>query len=173
MNCPDCNVTLINEKQHGVEIPECPSCRGFFILEEALKKIEVNKDPFLEWLDPELWKHEQQYEAIHGERDCPSCRKSLHTLKYMHSDIEVDVCHECRAVWLEEGELEKILSYLEDKITTETVGQYLKELGHETVEVIKGEENLKGLSMVLKLLGYRFFSQFPAIEKLIQSLPKL
>ena len=173
MNCPVCTTELKNTKQHDVMVPTCSSCNGLFVLEEELKLIETKEDPFLRWLDPDLWKHEDKYEAKHGERSCPSCANHMHTLKYMRSNIEIEVCHECRAVWLEKGELEKILTYLEEKITNETVAEYFKELGSETLDVIKGKEDLKSLQTVLKLLGYRIFTQFPSIRRLIQSLPKM
>ena len=38
---------------------------------------------------------------------CPSCSTSLHMTE--RKGIEIDYCPECRGVWLDRGELDKIL----------------------------------------------------------------
>lgn len=38
---------------------------------------------------------------------CPNCNVSMSQLK--RSEIEVDMCPQCRGVWLDRGELEKLL----------------------------------------------------------------
>ena len=39
---------------------------------------------------------------------CPNCNTSMQSVK--RSDVELDMCPQCRGVWLDRGELEKILS---------------------------------------------------------------
>ena len=41
-------------------------------------------------------------------RWCPACTRTL-LLPKTHSGIEVDVCPNCRGIWLDAGELEHIL----------------------------------------------------------------
>ena len=38
---------------------------------------------------------------------CPNCNVSMQAVK--RSDVELDMCPSCRGVWLDRGELEKIL----------------------------------------------------------------
>ena len=38
---------------------------------------------------------------------CPKCGFDLHTLK--RGEVEIDTCFECKGVWLDEGELERVL----------------------------------------------------------------
>ncbi len=40
---------------------------------------------------------------------CPNCNVSMTSLKRF--DIEMDTCPQCRGVWLDRGELEKVLDY--------------------------------------------------------------
>ncbi len=39
---------------------------------------------------------------------CPSCQVPLITM--MRHDVEIDFCPECRGVWLDRGELDKIIA---------------------------------------------------------------
>lgn len=39
---------------------------------------------------------------------CPNCNTSMQSVK--RSGVELDMCPQCRGVWLDRGELEKILS---------------------------------------------------------------
>ena len=39
---------------------------------------------------------------------CPNCNVSMQNVK--RSDVELDMCPSCRGVWLDRGELEKLLT---------------------------------------------------------------
>lgn len=144
-----------------------------FILQEELKQIEKAEDPNLAWLDLELWRHHHQYEAIQGNLTCPSCQGPFHILHYPNSEVKISVCHACRAVWLNKKMLETLHLYLEKKLTSETITGYLKDIGHELHDLLKGKEHIKSLGIILKLLQYRIFAEFPSIKNLIQNLPKV
>ena len=38
---------------------------------------------------------------------CPNCQSNMQTLN--RADVECDMCPTCRGVWLDRGELEKII----------------------------------------------------------------
>lgn len=40
---------------------------------------------------------------------CPVCKEPLARTK--RHDVDIDVCRSCRGVWLDRGELEKIIAY--------------------------------------------------------------
>ena len=42
---------------------------------------------------------------------CPTC-KDVYLVMSDHQSIEIDCCPECRGVWLDRGELEKIIKCL-------------------------------------------------------------
>lgn len=44
---------------------------------------------------------------------CPSCNETL--LMTERNSIEIDYCPSCRGVWLDKGELDKMLEYAENK----------------------------------------------------------
>lgn len=173
MKCPSCAQDLIEKKHENFQILSCLQCSGMFIMREELKKIETSADPFLSWINFDLWKHHPSHDILHGDRYCPSCANNFHTLSYPDSDIRIDVCHPCQAVWINPDMLSRFHNYLEEKISNESIAEYVKDFGHELVEVIAGKEKARNLGILLKLLHFRIFAQWSFIEKLIESLPKL
>lgn len=44
---------------------------------------------------------------------CPHCNETLLMTERHH--IEIDYCPQCRGIWLDKGELDKMLDYVEEK----------------------------------------------------------
>lgn len=44
---------------------------------------------------------------------CPNCNETL--LMTERHNVEIDYCPSCRGVWLDKGELDKMLEYVENK----------------------------------------------------------
>ncbi len=44
---------------------------------------------------------------------CPNCNETL--LMTERHNVEIDYCPACRGVWLDKGELDKMLEYVENK----------------------------------------------------------
>lgn len=42
---------------------------------------------------------------------CPNCNETL--LMSVRNQVEIDYCPSCRGIWLDRGELDKIISYAE------------------------------------------------------------
>lgn len=173
MKCPSCSSALESKNLGGLKIQTCPSSHGMFILQEELKKIEEAKDPDLALFDLELWKHRDQYEAIPSHSSCPSCANTLHHINYPQSQVRIEVCHECRAVWLNDQMLKALHVYLEKRLSTETTGEFIRDASHEIAQIFRGKESPKTFNVILRLIKYRIFSEFPFIKNLIQSLPKV
>lgn len=47
---------------------------------------------------------------------CPNCNETL--LMTERNNIEIDYCPGCRGIWLDKGELDKMLEYAEQKHTS-------------------------------------------------------
>lgn len=43
---------------------------------------------------------------------CPNCEKGMQEIN--RNDVQIDVCPSCRGVWLDRGELEKLLSAVKE-----------------------------------------------------------
>lgn len=53
---------------------------------------------------------------------CPHCAETL--LMSQRNNIEIDYCPNCRGVWLDKGELDKLLEYTEQQYIPSPSGQY-------------------------------------------------
>ena len=51
---------------------------------------------------------------------CPNCNETLLMTERNH--IEIDYCPSCRGVWLDKGELDKMLDYADKKSSSSPTG---------------------------------------------------
>lgn len=92
----------------GVALARCPACHGAFAEHEALVAIEnaarrKRRGPSLE--DAARRAYDPPTEAI----ACPSCAGETTRREWsIGTMVFVDVCVECRGVWLDGGELEML-----------------------------------------------------------------
>lgn len=52
---------------------------------------------------------------------CPNCNVSMQSVN--RSDVELDMCPQCRGVWLDRGELEKVLGEVREARTDDAQGR--------------------------------------------------
>jgi hypothetical protein len=78
-------------------------------------------------------------------------------------------------VWLDRNELDKIISNLKEKINSETIPEYLRDLSGEVKELVTHPQHagieLRHVMIVMKLLEYRFLAQHPKIAEITSVLP--
>lgn len=175
MLCPHCNADLKVVVKKGVFVNECGGCGGQWLLKEKFAALRQKEDEFIKWLDLPLWKEDKHHKLSLSSRACPECSSNLYAVDYHGHDITLDICTKCAGVWLDKGELEKIIAYMEDQVTEETLDEFLKDLGHEAARFMKDDKDLisevKDMSMIMKLLEYRIFSKFPLLSQLASRVP--
>jgi uncharacterized protein len=100
--CPKCRKEKMRpETYEGVEIDRCPVCKGLFFdkgeLEELLAKDEGNVADTLSF--------SATSDAMDQVRaHCPRCDKDMDAVTGP-ADVRMDVCRQCRGVFLDQGEL--------------------------------------------------------------------
>ncbi|MDD5750423.1 MAG: zf-TFIIB domain-containing protein [Candidatus Pacebacteria bacterium] len=177
MNCPNCeNEKLKQAVFNNIGADYCPRCLGLWFEEDELRAAKDEKDKDFNWLDIDLWSDKTKFQLGAGRRACPEDSVPLYEVRYGDSDIRVDVCGQCRGVWLDRGEFKKIIGYLKDKGQDEMLNNYLANLASEAGEIFTGPEDLKeelaDFISVLKFLNYKLAIQHPYLSELIKSLPK-
>lgn len=55
---------------------------------------------------------------------CPNCTETL--LMSQRNNIEIDYCPKCRGVWLDKGELDNMLEYIDRQNMHAQTAQYFK-----------------------------------------------
>ena len=176
MKCPKCKLENLKEiKINGIKIDRCEHCGGLWFDRDELKIVRDHRDKNLSWLDFDLWKDENKLAVSGKSINCPRDEKPLFKIKCNSTDVMVDVCLECRGVWLDKDELDKIILALKEKINSETVPEYLNDLGGEVKELIVHPDQagieLRHIMILMKLLEYRFLAQHPKISEITSVLP--
>lgn len=176
MRCPKCEQSLEEFSIQGIGVERCKKCGGIWFGKDELKKIRDERDKNLSWLDFDLWSDANQLESEEGDFiSCPNDSKDLFKIKYGTSGVIVDVCLDCYGVWLDKGELDKILNKLEEKVNSETLPEYLKDLGEEIKELLfergNSKEEIRNIFILMKLIEYRLAAQHPRIAEITSVLP--
>jgi len=110
--CPSCK--KIQLKAHadsgtGLEIDVCPKCWGMWFdgdeLSRFLKSDRLKKRFFLseDVSSPQAI----GFTISSKQRACPRCRQPMS--EELYGDVSVDVCQKCRGIWLDDGELQRIV----------------------------------------------------------------
>ena len=160
MECPRCKVQLHPQKIDEVEVDECPSCWGIWFDCDELRQAKDVLDPDLNWVDFELWKHEDKFVARPDAAKCPHCRTPMCVLKYDPTDVEIHCCASCRGVWTDKDELVQIMATIGEELNGMASKEYLIKVFQEAVEIINGPESLasewQDFKQVLRLFQLRW-----------------
>lgn len=174
--CPICKKNLASAIFHATEVDYCPQCLGMFFEEDELRQAKDTRDKGLKWFDIDLWKDKGKFRITFGIRLCPECRLPLYEVYYGDSRIIVDVCNLCHGIWLDRGEFKKIMEYLKAGANWRLLNTYMKDFLGELWEIFTGPETIReeldDFLIILKLLNYKFATQYPKITRLIAGLPK-
>ena len=101
MNCPKCktiNLKKAKPKNSEITIDYCSKCKGIWFDEKELKRIasEAIKDLSV------------PSNSTKSQRLCPKCNKYLYEFNYPQTLVTIDMCKNCKGLWLDAGELKEI-----------------------------------------------------------------
>jgi Zn-finger nucleic acid-binding protein len=174
MKCPECETELETLQLDGLTLPSCPSCQGMWLDDDTFRMGKDLAEPNAVWLDFALWGDPERYIARESLRACPGCNQPMVQLEYGDTNVAVDHCDRCRAVWLDGGEFKGIIAALRDELSSMTSTEYLLASFDEAGDLITGPESRmsewKDLTAVLRLFSLRFSIDHPTLKRLLLSL---
>lgn len=116
LRCPGCpKVALrpVHDQDTGLEIDTCSECQGLWFDPGELRKFftsQTIKKQF--YLDDSVQSLQAVgYTISTKARACPRCRKAMK--ETLVSEVSVDICPECHGVWLDHGELKRLVKKYE------------------------------------------------------------
>ncbi|MCK5706115.1 MAG: zf-TFIIB domain-containing protein [Candidatus Aureabacteria bacterium] len=175
MKCPTCTNDLLKSKLDNFETGFCNACRGMWFDSFTFEEFKEVESPFSVLLDIDIWKDAKKHKVSPSTKTCPQCTKRLYKTEYSTSGIILDICPICQGIWFDRGELEKVISYIDKEISDETISALWGELGNEVKEFLIGQESIekeiKHVGLILKLMEYKVFSQFPVLQDIANSMP--
>ncbi len=168
MHCPKCKIDMNQKNIQGVQVDECLQCEGMWFEKDELREVKDHVDSDLNWMDFDIWKHPEKFKAKKQRYDCPNCSKPMNILDYDNTTVEIDYCSNCKGVWLDKNELQRIIDALEAELVTKSMGAYVKATLAEAKELLTGQESFlsewKDFMTVLRFLQYRLLSLSPKIH---------
>ena len=85
-------------------------------------------------------------------------------------------CPACEGVWLDAGDLSKIITALSREADSISAPEYVRESLREASEILTRPKDLvsewRDLKAVLRLLSYRIFAENPKLKSILQGLQK-
>jgi uncharacterized protein len=175
MKCPSCSKELIKRKLEKCDVAMCDSCLGFWIDSFSFENLKNVEDPFRDLQKVDIWSNIKKHSLSLSTKKCPTCKNSMFLSQYGDSKVILDICVHCQGIWFDRDEMEKVITHLDKKIDSETISHLFSELKDEVKDFLSGEESLqdefKHVGLILKLIEYRIFSQFPTLQKIANSLP--
>ncbi len=181
MKCPNCSAAMRSVEMEAVPVHRCDSCGGTWCDADELRLLKDKESRGdYRWIDVDLWKDAEKLRA--GQQRglaCPKDGKTLITVSYDNAPAAVDICATCRGAWLDKGDFDRIVAFLDHEVNAATVSDYLDDIKDELVEVITGPEHafseLRDLSKVLYLLQLRFGAEHgrlaDAFRRLARGIP--
>jgi Zn-finger nucleic acid-binding protein len=169
MKCPRCAGRTRKMRVKSVQVDRCTKCLGtWFDADEMRVLKDREKRGEYRWIDVDLWRDRTKFRA--GRQEglvCPKDGESMVTVRYGRSPVRVEICGLCAGVWLDQGEYTKITAYLEKKVNSETVGEYLHELREEFVDLLTRRKGIRAelgdMAKVLHLLELRFMVEHSGV----------
>lgn len=178
MKCPNDQAELEGVEVGGVRIDRCPRCQGMWFDSNELRILRKREEGAdYRWLNVDLWRDIGKFRARQQRNGaCPKDGTPMTTVRYGDSQISVEICSECRGIWLDKGEYEQIISYLEEELDTSSSADYLKDLREEFVLALEGKESplgaLEDVGKILYLLELRFTVEHPTLASLMVGFPR-
>ncbi len=174
MQCPKCQSELTPRTIDTVTVDECHACEGIWFDKDELRRVKDSTDPDLNWMDFEIWKQSEAFAVAGGQTACPRCTKPMHVVNYSTTGVAIDYCHGCDGIWLDKGELERIIGALEQELLDKSLGRYVRETLGEANALLAGPESFvsewKDFATITRLLQYRVLSLRPALASKIALL---
>jgi Zn-finger nucleic acid-binding protein len=109
LSCPVCNLPLVNAAIDENRVIACTKCNGILIPQWSFMYIvRYLREAFPEPLTPPRSLNTEELSRIIY---CPSCHQMMDTHPYLGpGNVIIDNCVQCKVVWLDYGELHRILT---------------------------------------------------------------
>ena len=109
MSCPICHEALVSGSADGVRLLTCRKCHGLLVPQWNLYTLVRYLRAEYAEKDRPPWPLNQ--EELQRAITCPSCRQVMDTHPYYGpGNVVIDNCGPCGLVWLDFGELDRVLS---------------------------------------------------------------
>lgn len=107
-------------------------------------KAKGETEPAIDWDTVDVFKDVERFQSARSEKKCPADESLMQEVRYDGTDMSVEVCIQCKGIWLDADEYEKIVKAL--------------------------PEDSAHAGSALRLLEYRIASRWPMLEDAFRAL---
>lgn len=115
LDCPRCTESLQALRLGATTVHECAACGGLWMAPDALQKLCDNREAHAGVVSALDARAPTQAAAPDTVRyiPCPACAKLMNRVNFAHSSgVIMDVC-KAHGVWLDRGELRRVMGFVE------------------------------------------------------------
>lgn len=136
--CPVDGGTLDRYSIFSMQFEGCPKCHGMWLAKDELRKLK-NKalEGRLHWLNDEVDDIEKT-SAVRTDRPCPKDGTKLLSVVFGKSSLIIDWCPQCHGMWLDRGEFDSVIQYLNTEAGNATRADVEKEIVDDLKKLWKG-----------------------------------
>lgn len=171
--CPADGAPLDLYSIFSMEFEGCPKCHGMWLVKDELRKLKNKTEGGrLHWLNDEI----DNIEKAAAIRTDHSCAKGddgkLLSVVFGTSSIIVDWCPKCHGMWLDRGEFDAIIEYLNAEASNATPKDVEEEIAKDLKKLWKGGPESKAAEVadlaaaVSALVNFTIF-EHPALFRLL------
>jgi Zn-finger nucleic acid-binding protein len=176
MKCPSCDCTLIEKSLQDVKVDECSQCKSIWFEDGELREVKDITEPDTNWMDFEIWKHEDRFQSEPRNLACPKCSQNMVAVDYDDTSVVINYCPQCKGTWLEQGEFKQIIEALNNEMANKSLSDYVKAGIEEAVEIVAGPESFisewKDFSTFFRMLQYRILVEKPRLHDTLINIQK-
>lgn len=99
--CPKCRQQSLKQKyasEMNLTVDYCPRCKGVWFDGGELNQAMAETDKDLQ----------MPRDAVRLQALCPVCGRPLHAFPYPGTRVVIEMCRQCRGLWLDAGEFAEI-----------------------------------------------------------------
>ena len=176
MKCVHDQSAMNSKSIDSFVIEECQSCKGIWFEKGELRKTKDERNPNLNWLDFDVFHPSTDQEISETKLKCPQDQSQLFAVNYGNTQVEIDVCPKCEGIWLDGGELNKIINALENETETKPAQEYIRSTIQEAKEIFGGTEGFisewQDFSTVFRMLQYLLLVENPGLRDTFEAFNK-
>ena len=110
MNCPRDKTPLKVRTHRGIEVDECPACKGMWLDHHELDDLEDRA------FDSGHRKGTRIYAQRESDISCVKCGKLMTTFNYRAYNLPIDQCPDQHGYWLDPGEEKQVMDLMKRRV---------------------------------------------------------
>jgi len=137
-----------------------------------LDQLKSQIDESIRWIDIDLWKFANRANFKASEFDCPKCQTVMSELTFDNSNVNLEFCINCGGVWLDRGELNSVMKFIQEKMASESLGELGKASLGQFKEMFGGPkgllEEVKDYIAAWRMVSTKFAVTHPTLVEKIR-----